>query len=139
MRALSIAVLGAAILSCASPASAQTRVFIPCSLMPCSTVVPVYLDTVSASLPAVVRVPVPADACFTVSFVSGDAAAGYTIVDPEGVVYRTATTTLSVTPTVAGWYSVQVQPNSTTAPREQAVVVELELSQALGCVGAIGR
>jgi hypothetical protein len=122
-------------------AAAQTRVYIPCpSGPPCSTDVYGHIDAYgTARLPWVVSVIAPAGVCldaFVISSDSGQYMLG-SVIAPDGRVFRTTNSPLFVSPTIAGWYTLQFD---TPPPgREQIFDVRMYFFPPGGCVSTPGR
>jgi hypothetical protein len=114
----------------ASPAAAQSRIYVPCpNGPPCSVNVPGYIDAVgTARLPWVISVAVPAGLCFRPMLSSADAGdARYvlrSVIAPNGIVYRNADANgIRIKDTIAGWYTIQF--DSKPPWREQLVGANL--------------
>jgi hypothetical protein len=129
-----------AMLCSASPAAAQTRLFIPCpSGVPCSTEVYAHIDRVSADrLPWVASVIAPSGVCFAALSDSGDSTVRISVIAPNGTVYREGPigqpvyTVVAFRTPVNGWYTVQL--DSFPPGREQIATLKLSmLEYAAGC------
>lgn len=122
----------------ATPAAAQTRIFVSCpNGVPCTEVVHGHIDAVgTARLPWVVSLPVSAGVCLIARLESSDTDDIKTIIAPNGVVYRD-TSRVEVSPTVEGWYTIQID---TLPPGlEQIFEVELSLLATQNCIPTPGR
>jgi hypothetical protein len=123
----------------ASPAMAQTRLYIPCpNGVPCGMTFPGHVDAYEgAPLPWIVSVAVPANVCFFVLIFTSDANTLVSVLRPDGIVHRGSDrASINSTP-IAGWYTVQV--DSQPPAVEQIFSIKLELGHAGSCIGVIGR
>jgi len=120
-------------------AEAQTRILVDCPTgPPCEQVVLGHIDAVgTARLPWVATVPVPANVCFFVTTSSLDGPAIRSVIAPNGAVQRASDAILTVSPTIAGWYTVQLD---TPPPgREQLFNVNVGLVATSRCPSGAGR
>jgi hypothetical protein len=118
-----------------SHAAAQTRLFVPCpSGVPCETDVYGYIDAYgTARLPWVASVIAPAGVCLYPEIISGDNGASLlrSIIAPNGTVYRTKDIGIAVSPTIAGWYTLQFDAVPPT--KEQIFQVRIHELPAGNC------
>jgi len=113
-----------------SPAAAQSRLFIPCSTLPCQTNVYVHIDRVGgARLPWLASVIVPASVCFSLDFLAKDSNVRISVIAPNGTVWRGGNFVEFRTPG-NGWYTVQL--DSYPPGLEQIATLRLKLDTYAG-------